>query len=51
VENNIICTTALKWQPEGNRRVERQKNNLEKDGRDRKRRTSDEQLSKDKDSS
>ena len=44
MDKSRIGTTALKWQSEGNGQTT--KNNMEKDGRDRKRHTSDEQLSK-----
>ena len=44
MDKSRIGTTALKWQSEGN--AQTTKNNMEKDGRDRKRHTRDEQLSK-----
>lgn len=44
MDKNRIGTTALKSQSEGN--AQTTKNKTEKDGRDRKRHTSDEQLSK-----
>lgn len=47
----MICTTALTWQPAENIKVDDKKNKLEKDCRNWKRQTSDEQLSKGKGSS